>query len=143
METSLPFTEDLIAPCGINCGTCIAYLREKKNRCHGCRHAELNIPSTRLNCSIKNCGHLENAESKLCYDCRMFPCARLKHIDKRYRTRYHTSLIGNLVTIRETGMESYLENEVRRWSCTNCGSILSVHKDQCMKCNLELKREAL
>jgi hypothetical protein len=143
VETSLYFTEDLIAPCGINCGTCSAYLREKKNRCHGCRHAELNIPTTRLNCSIKNCEHLQKTESKLCCDCLMYPCARLKHIDKRYRIRYKTCLIKNLDTIRETGMVSFLENEVTKWSCPNCGSILSVHKDHCLKCNLELKREAL
>ena len=143
MEPSLRFTEDLIAPCGINCGTCIAYLREKKNRCHGCRHAELNVPTTRLKCSIKNCEHLQKTESKLCHDCQLFPCARLKHIDKRYRTRYKTSLIRNLVTIRETGMASYLENEVRKWSCPECRSVLSVHRDHCLKCGLEIKRETL
>lgn len=30
---------NLIAPCGMNCGVCIAYLREK-NRCQGCWKAE-------------------------------------------------------------------------------------------------------
>ena len=143
METLVHFKEELIAPCGINCGTCMAYLREKKNRCHGCRHADLNMPITRLNCRIKSCEHLQNTESNLCSDCHLFPCARLKHIDKRYRTRYKTSLIQNLNSIRETGMTSFLENEVRRWSCPNCGSILSVHRDHCMKCNFELKKEAL
>jgi len=121
----------------------MAYLREKKNRCHGCRHADLNIPKTRLNCRIKNCEHLQKTESKLCNDCQIFPCTRLKHIDNRYRTRYKTSLIQNLNSIRETGMTSFLENEVRRWNCPNCGSILSVHRDHCMKCNFELKKEAL
>jgi hypothetical protein len=137
------FDKELIAPCGINCGTCMAYLREKKNRCHGCRFTDLNIPKTRLNCRIKNCEHLEKTESKLCSDCHLFPCARLKQIDKRYRTRYKTSLIKNLDTIKEMGMTYFIENEVRRWSCPNCGSILSVHKDHCMRCSFEVKREAL
>ena len=142
METLVKFNEEQIAPCGINCGTCIAFLREK-NRCHGCRHADLNIPVSRMSCRIKKCEELAKTESKLCVDCLKFPCARLKQLDKRYRTRYHTSLIQNLVTIKETGMEPFLSNEVRKWSCPNCGSNLSVHRDSCLKCNLDLKREFL
>jgi hypothetical protein len=142
METLVKFNEEMIAPCGINCGTCIAFLREK-NRCHGCRHANLNIPVSRMSCRIKNCEHLQKTESKLCSECLVFPCARLKHLDKRYRTRYQTSLIQNLVTIKETGMEPFLTNEARKWSCPNCGSNLSVHRDSCLRCNLDLKREFL
>jgi hypothetical protein len=143
VEKLFQFDKEMIAPCGINCGTCMAYMREKKNRCHGCRHADLNIPVTRLNCKIKNCEHLQNTESNLCSDCPLFPCARLKHIDKRYRTRYKTSLIRNLDTIKEIGLDNFVETEVRRWSCPNCGSVLSVHKDYCLKCNFELNRESL
>ena len=33
--TDMGSAKELIAPCGINCGTCIAYQREK-NRCCGC-----------------------------------------------------------------------------------------------------------
>jgi hypothetical protein len=143
METLVHFKKELIAPCGINCGTCMAYLREKKNRCHGCRHADLNIPKSRMSCRIKNCENLSRTKSKLCAECFNFPCPRLMNLDKRYRTRYHTSLIQNLVTIKETGMIYYLENEVRKWSCPNCGSVLSVHRESCLICNHEIKRETL
>jgi YgiT-type zinc finger domain-containing protein len=143
VEILFQFDKEMIALCGINCGTCMAYLREKKNRCHGCRHADLNIPVTRQNCKIKNCEHLPNTESKLCSDCHLFPCARLRQIDKRYRTRYKTSLIRNLDTIKEIGLENFIVTEVRRWSCPNCGSVLSVHKDFCLKCNFEVNRESL
>jgi predicted RNA-binding Zn-ribbon protein involved in translation (DUF1610 family) len=67
----------------------------------------------------------------------------MKQLDKRYRTRYNTSLIRNLETITETGMTSYLENEVRKWSCPNCGAVLSVHRKSCLKCNFEEIREVL
>jgi hypothetical protein len=143
VETLVHFEKDLIAPCGINCGTCIAYLREKRNRCHGCHHSDLNIPKTRLNCNIKNCEHLQKTDSKLCYECHLFPCSRLKHLDKRYRTNYRTSLIQNLDTIKETGLIYYLESEVRKWSCPNCGSIISVHRENCLKCGIDLKKEFL
>jgi hypothetical protein len=143
VNTIVHFDKEQIAPCGINCGTCMAFLREKKNRCHGCHHADLNIPKSRLSCRIKNCEQLKTIESKLCSDCQLFPCSSLKHIDKRYRTRYKTSLIGNLDTIKEIGMKAYLENEIPRWSCPNCGAVLSVHRESCLKCNLELKRDVL
>ena len=142
MESLINFKEVLIAPCGINCGTCIAYLRDK-NRCYGCRHAELNIPKSRLSCRIKNCEHLQITGSKLCHECRIFPCARMKHIDKRYRTRYKTSLILNLVSIRENGMENFLANEVRKWGCPKCGAIVSIHRENCIKCNFDLKKEPI
>jgi hypothetical protein len=140
METLVKFNEEMIAPCGINCGTCIAYLREK-NKCHGCRHADLNIPKTRLSCRIKNCEHLQNTESKLCYECQIFPCARLNHIDKRYRTRYKSSLINNLVAIRENGISTFLAGEVRKWSCPNCGAVVSIHRENCIRCSFDLKKE--
>jgi hypothetical protein len=143
MEILIRFEKEMIAPCGINCGTCLAWLREKKNRCHGCRHADLNIPATRMKCGIKNCENLRKTDSGLCVDCDVFPCARLKHIDKRYRTRYKTSLILNLLTIKEIGLTDYLRNEIKRWSCPGCGSVLSVHRESCLKCKFELKREAL
>jgi hypothetical protein len=64
METSVHFDEAMIAPCGINCGTCIAW-------------------------------------------------------------------------------SPFLANEVRKWSCPNGDSNLSVHRDICLRCNLDLKREFL
>jgi len=140
METKVHFKAELIAPCGINCGTCLAYQREKKNRCHGCSYADLNIPVSRMNCRIKNCENLAKTESKLCVDCQKFPCTRMKQLDKRYRTKYHTSLINNLVTISKTGMESFLSNEARKWSCPNCGSLLSIHRESCLKCHPDSKR---
>lgn len=38
MRAQVSFDKSLIAPCGMNCGTCIAYLRDK-NKCPGCPEA--------------------------------------------------------------------------------------------------------
>lgn len=37
----------LIAPCGMNCSICMAYLREK-NKCPGCRGNDIDKPITRV-----------------------------------------------------------------------------------------------
>lgn len=142
MTISVTFDSTMIAPCGMNCGTCIAYLRDK-NKCPGCLSTATNKPKTRLYCKIKNCDSLAKTTSKFCYDCEMFPCLRLKQLDKRYRTKYKTSFIQNLGTIKETGITNFILNETIRWTCPNCGSTLSCHRKNCLKCNLDLSKSIL
>lgn len=105
------FDETLIAPCGMNCGICRAYLREK-NSCHGCRLAEQNWPKTRMNCQLRLC---QKRNDMFCDSCEEFPCDRLKRMDNRYRTRYGMSEIQNLQNIRENGMDEFLQEESKRW----------------------------
>jgi hypothetical protein len=134
----ISFDKTLIAPCGMNCGTCIAYLRAK-NKCPGCRVSFADKSITRQNCIIKNCVNLKNNTSNFCYECEKFPCKRLKQLDKRYRTKYNTSFIQNLETIKEKGITTFLSNENIRWACPGCGSTLSCHRDNCPACNLDLR----
>jgi hypothetical protein len=133
MNTTVGFEKNLIAPCGMNCGTCLAYLREK-NRCCGCRNDDPSKPKSCSACIIINCELLAATESKFCYECGKFPCKRLKALDKRYRTRYHVSFIENLMSIKVTGIDAYLKNEDKRWTCPSCGSVLCVHRESCRKC---------
>ena len=139
MNTSISFERIQLAPCGINCGTCIGYLRAK-NRCEGCWSATENSRSYCSTCIIKNCNNLAATESKFCYECEKFPCRRLKQLDKRYSTKYKTSLILNLLTIKEKGITEYLNDEAVRWACPECGSTTSIHRDICIKCNRKLNK---
>ena len=105
------FAENLIASCGINCGICKAYLRDK-NPCHGCRNANKNIPKTRINCAMRIC---KKRVGKFCYDCAEFPCEKLSHLDKRYRTKYGMSEIENLLFIKNKGIKKFLACEEKLW----------------------------
>jgi hypothetical protein len=136
MITGVQFNRKNLAPCGINCGTCRAYLRSKNN-CPGCMADSGPQRTSCLNCKIRNCAELRNSESEFCYDCSEFPCSRLKHIDKRYKTKYRTSLIQNLIEIKTKGTEAYLLNERSRWTCKSCGSALCIHERNCIKCGKE------
>ena len=104
------FNKNLIAPCGINCGVCRAYLR-KNNPCHGCRQAEKNLPKSRMDCKIRTC---KKREGDFC-DCKDFPCERLAHLDKRYRTKYDMSEIDNLKEIKEKGIEKFLAHQKQKY----------------------------
>jgi hypothetical protein len=123
----------LVAPCGINCGICMAFLREK-NRCSGCRRADTNKPVTRVRCKIKKCANFRNGKTKFCFECGNFPCVNLKHIDKRYRTKYNMSMIENLLDIKDFGIRKFLKNEDIRWTCSQCGGTICVHKGYCIDC---------
>ena len=138
MRPTVSFDSSLIAPCGMNCGTCIAYLRPK-NKCIGCRIESDDKRTTRVMCVVKNCVKLEETASKFCYDCEKFPCKRIMQLDKRYRTKYRTSFIENLTMIKEKGIDSFLEFESNRRTCPNCGSVLCVHRDKCLVCERDLK----
>ena len=52
--SQISLNEILIAPCGMNCCVCMAYLREK-NKCPGCRGTDVNKPITRVRCKLKTC----------------------------------------------------------------------------------------
>lgn len=142
MHKTSEITSFLIAPCGMNCGVCMAYLREKKH-CPGCNGDDSQKSSSHcVTCLIRNCQNLKDTKSGLCVDCAKFPCARIKHIDKRYRTKYGMSMIENLETIQSLGMNAFVKKERVRWTCSKCGGILCVHRGACIHCGKVYKRKS-
>ena len=127
------FSAELVAPCGMNCGICMAYLREK-NKCPGCRAADTNKAISVMRCKITNCAVIQKGKAKFCFRCDDFPCKNLKHLDQRYRTRYHMSMIDNLENIRAGGIREFSRTEVSRWTCLQCGGTICVHKGYCYSC---------
>lgn len=132
MENSV-FNEKMIAPCGMNCGVCIARFRTK-NVCPGCREDKQGKPSVCNRCIIRKCSHLAETRSGYCYECNKFPCARMKQLDSRYQKNYNTSLIDNLEEIKTNGIDHFLYTESVKWTCTFCGEIKSIHRDYCIHC---------
>ncbi len=133
--------EDLIAPCGMNCALCAAYqfrlhdLNKKGFRrtyCPGC------IPRGQ-NCLHMGdvCEQLAQGTLRFCFECAVYPCKRLKALDKRYRTKYHMSMIANLDQIRDQGMAALLAQEAQKWRCPTCGGSLCCHNGLCMNCQLD------
>ena len=123
----------LIAPCGMNCRMCYAYIRDKM-ACPGCYgNSDLKAKST-ASCRIKNCRVLETGKFKYCFECEYYPCSRIQHLNKRYITKYGMSMIANLETIKQFGIRNFIKREKERWKCSNCGEILCVHSEKCIFC---------
>ncbi len=43
-------------------------------------------------------------------------------------------MIENLEQIERVGIRQFVRNENMRWTCTACGSIVSVHRPNCLEC---------
>ena len=97
MKTKSTIKSKLIAPCGMNCSICLGYQREV-NKCPGCRGSDINKTKSCARCKIKKC---TKRKGKYCYTCDIYPCAELKKLDKRYRTKYKMSIIETLKDIKE------------------------------------------
>lgn len=133
--------KDLIAPCGMNCALCVNYQAMKndiskhgfhKSYCPGC------IPREKFCAYMRNkCVLIGEGKIRFCFECGNFPCERLKNLDKRYRTKYHMSMIDNLNFIKANGMDKFLENEEAKWRCDKCGDPICCHNGLCMKCGLD------
>lgn len=141
MQQEKTVDKELIAPCGINCAVCGAYLalrydvKSKGIRvpyCEGCRPRNKKCAFLK-----KKCTQLMNKEVEFCYECKNFPCERLKHIDHRYRTYFHMSLRENLERIRKNGMLTFLKEQERRWQCPACSGTICCHNGICFNCGLD------
>lgn len=133
--------EELIAPCGMNCGICIRYLSMrndfrkngfKKTYCEGCLPRDKNC----LHMGDK-CEKLKMGQVRFCFECTDFPCGRLKLLDKRYSTKYHMSMIENLNTIKEHGLKIFLKKEYEKWKCPYCEQMICCHNGLCLNCDIE------
>ena len=82
-----------------------------------------------------HCEILKNKKLKFCSNkCEKYPCTRLKNLDKRYRNKYHMSMIENLENIKKYGIEKFLEKEKKKWKCPKCGGIVTCHGGMCLSC---------
>lgn len=128
----------------MNCSVCIAYQFQEKDLnnqgfkrayCSGCIARGKNCLHMQDKCEL-----LKNGEVRFCFECDSFPCKRLKSLDKRYRTKYHLSMIDNLRFIQEKGMKVFLEIEKNKWSCLKCGGLICCHNGLCLNCDLNILR---
>ena len=125
---------ELIAPCGMDCGLCMAFVRDR-NGCLGCRAGDEDKAKSCLACSIRSCEVIRSGEADFCSDdCGRFPCPRLKRLDARYRQKYRMSMLENLRAIQARGVAAFVDSERERWVCPECGGLQCVHTPECVYC---------
>ncbi len=140
MATS-KFSSDLIAPCGMNCGICKAYLaysrgvpkkRGQVTQCQGCITRNKNCAFIK-----KRCEKIRKGQIRFCNECPDMPCQRLVHLDEHYRARYNMSMIENQKMIKEKGIAEFLKSQANKYRCPSCGDVVSVHDAKCYVCGFQ------
>ncbi len=131
--------KDLVAPCGMNCAVCSGYLAfshdlPKKRgailHCAGCR------PRNKKCAYLKGQGCvISQGAAQYCYECPLFPCQHLSHLDERYRKNYNYSPIENLRVIARDGMAAFLKKEKALHHCARCGGTICIHNKKCYTCD--------
>ena len=103
--------QELIAPCGMNCGICSRHLalqNQVRSRginisyCTGCRAR--NRPCALVK---KRCRLLLDGKVQYCFECDAFPCKNLVKLDARYRANFRMSMIENLEYIKREDIEKF------------------------------------
>jgi hypothetical protein len=131
--------EALVAPCGMNCGLCSAYLayshnmakaKGKISHCTGCRPRNKQCAFLARDCDL-----LRENKINFCFECKKFPCDNLKHIDDHYSTKYGLSFIENLNYIKDNSLEKFISRQKRKYKCSSCGDVICIHNKKCYSCD--------
>ena len=91
-----------VPACGVFCGGCPTYIREKKP----CPGAEINVQrcekckTFHLCCQEKGVTH--------CYQCNEFPCKKFKAFSKRWE-KYGQNFIENQLFLKGNGCNAFLD----------------------------------
>lgn len=121
----------MLAPCGMNCMVCYKHCHVN-NPCAGCFQEDNGKPAHCRACKIKDC--IQAKKLSYCYECPVYPCARLRYLEKSYRTRYDVSLLENSAFVKEHGLEAFMQRQKERYTCPVCGGIISLHDTVCSEC---------
>ncbi len=125
---------EMFAPCGMNCTVCYKHCHTRKIQkpCSGCMQENKSKPVHCRKCKIKDCVQLK--EITYCYQCGDFPCRLIRNLEKSYNSRYDESLVENSEIVKGNGVFYFMETHSARYTCTECGGIVSLHDKVCTEC---------
>lgn len=90
-----------IPPCGVYCGGCPVYVRERKP----CPGAEVSQRCVQKGCRFHLCAQKKEVER--CHQCDEYPCRRLRTFAGSWR-KYGQDLLENQRLLSERGVEGFL-----------------------------------
>ncbi|MEG2381600.1 MAG: DUF3795 domain-containing protein [Oscillospiraceae bacterium] len=131
-----PIETIMFAPCGMNCKVCYKHCYMKKP-CDGCLKNDEGKPEHCRKCKIKDC--VKQKGVSYCCECSEYPCKLIKNLEKSYNTRYGASLVENSQFVKANGLTAFMEQQKERYTCPNCGGIISIHDSECSECQWRVK----
>lgn len=99
---------NLVAPCGLYCGECLAFLDRE---CGGCRSNRGLSKKYREYCKIYECS--SNKGLKICLECNEFPCKFFDFFkaEKLIESSWFLDVLSNMKQIKEIGLSNFLKKK--------------------------------
>ena len=132
------------AYCGLYCGACMGMILTERaegdqttghledvdndSSCPGCDSPGM------AECEFIQCNKEHGTES--CAFCPELPCSKLILFMDEYE--HHKGVLDNLKRIKEIGMENWVTEQKKYWSCHTCGSRTQWYQKVCTSCNTPL-----
>ncbi|WP_176461673.1 DUF3795 domain-containing protein [Anaeromicrobium sediminis] len=108
-------------------------------KCKGCKSDTVFVNCR--SCEIKNCAIEREIEH--CSSCDDYPCNIHKKQREGERILPHLKdRSRNLESIKVNGVETWLEGEKNRWSCSACGTEFSWYERVCSSCGEKFKNRS-
>lgn len=125
--------------CGLYCGACSSMMLQEKAEgdpsvanfqyeyaeepCEGCSQDSL--------CQIVTCCEIHDVVT--CAFCVEFPCEGIRNFS-RDEWPHHKEVLDNLTRMRQIGIEAWLEEMRKTWSCPRCGARTHWYQSKCPAC---------
>jgi len=135
--------------CGLYCGSCgVIHSVERgtldefaqkwdstpeKMECHGCK-SDHPAEFAQI-CRIRNCAREKGFD--FCFECEDYHCERLRDFLEAHAA--HPAIhLNNLERIKSAGLENWLSEQEKRWSCPSCGKKFHFDETTCIQCGSKL-----
>jgi hypothetical protein len=134
---------NLVAPCGLYCGECTAFLNEK---CGGCRSNQGLSKEYQKYCKIYACSR--DKKFRTCVECGEFPCKFFNFFkaETLESSSWFLDVWCNMKQVREKGLKDFLKSKEKwlrkREKCAENRGIKYCDECKDWPCEL-LKREVL
>ena len=134
---------NLVAPCGLYCGECTAFLN---GECGGCRSNEGLSKNYRKYCKIYACSSSKNL--KICLECKEFPCKFFDFFraERLEESSWFLDVWGNMKQVKVLGLTKFLKSKAdwlrKRKECAEKNGIRYCDECDQWPCEL-LKRPVL
>lgn len=147
--------EELVAPCGLFCGACSIRLAGKRGdanllnqiaevltaqqghpiqakdlACDGCLSNEA-VAIVCRDCELRACALKRGFRH--CSGCPDSPCKALMEFSED-GLPHHGEVLENIQRQRTIGLNSWTEEQRRRWRCPKCGGDVDWYSGQCYEC---------
>ena len=113
--------------CGIYCGAC------STPGCKGCKIMDDSHWSP--DCKFIKCA--QSKEIKACPLCSEYPCQDIIEFEHDGYI-HHRTVLANGLRIKEIGLVAWLDEQKKRWSCSECGRRYTWFEEKCQSCGSKL-----